>query len=183
MSDKQESQEPTAPSGAMIIKSAAELNPAEYNRLVECATLEEIRLVESAFFIAPNYFDEEFSAERRFRTNQKADAPVYDEESSSLVCGFEFSVEVMKDEQKLLTCSAHYIVFFAFAERVDNETAKFFANRTGRNAAYPYFRQFAASQSWASGANLPILPILKSKPAKKSESKKSAKKKTKKKKV
>ncbi len=46
-----------------------ELNTTEYNRLVDCTQLQEIRLVESSFTVSPEYFSED-EAEKNFEINR-----------------------------------------------------------------------------------------------------------------
>jgi len=140
---------------------------SEYNTIVNAATIEDVRLVESAFSVEPDYFADDDEVEREFSRGISESDVTYAKKENVLSASFEFAIEVQRDQAILLKCRARYIVFFSFIEEVDKEAAVFFAKRTGRNAAYPYFRQYVAAQSWASGAELPILPILKSGPPKK----------------
>lgn len=143
------------------------IEPGTYNQVVNCATLREIRLIESYFSLAPEYFSSDPDAEEISLSRDQSEGDVdYFEEDGVLVAGFRFAVLGERDGERLLDCHAKYIVFFALEEQVDRNAALVFAKRTGKNATYPYFREFVASQSWASGADLPILPILRSAPPK-----------------
>jgi preprotein translocase subunit SecB len=133
----------------------------EYNKIVEAAELQEIKLVKSSFVINPDYFSEDIQNKRIFSIDRKVSEPSYDAASEQLVAGFDYAVGVKVDEKHLLTCEASYIVVFSVEGEFDEEALKYYARRTGRSASYPYFRQYAASQSWASGADLPLLPFLK----------------------
>ena len=141
----------------------------EYNKIVEAAELEEIKLVKSSFVIAPDYFSEEIQNKRMFSIDKKVSEPSYVAASGQLIAGFDYAVEVKVDDKLLLNCEASYIVVFSVEGDFDEEALKYYARRTGRSASYPYFRQYAASQSWASGAGLPLLPFLKTNSGSKSQ--------------
>ena len=138
----------------------------EYNKIVESAELEEIKLVKSSFFVTPEYFSEEIQDKRVFSIDKKVGEPSYLASSGQLIAGFDYAVEVKFEEKHLLQCEATYIVVFLVEGDFDEEALKYYARRTGRSASYPYFRQYAATQSWASGADLPLLPFLKTNPGK-----------------
>lgn len=141
----------------------------EYNKIVEAAELEEIKLVKSSFFIVPEYFSEEIQERRVFSIDRKVNEPSYLASSGQLIAGFDYAVEVKLDEKYLLKCEASYIVVFLVEGDFDEDALKYYARRTGRSASYPYFRQYAATQSWASGADLPLMPFLKTNPERKSK--------------
>ncbi|MEZ5894996.1 MAG: hypothetical protein R3C51_01225 [Parvularculaceae bacterium] len=151
-----------------------QLDSAEHNRLVEAAELDDIRMMQSSFSVVPRYFDEAIADMRNFEINSSITEPVFDAESKKLISAFEYCIEVNIEGEQLLYCKAMYLVAFTIEGDFDLETMKYFARRVGRNASYPYFREFASSQSWASNADLPILPILKTGSVKKSAAEISA---------
>ncbi|MCB2114450.1 MAG: hypothetical protein R3C42_05975 [Parvularculaceae bacterium] len=145
-----------------------DLDPVEYNRLIDAAELQDIRLVSSNFFVEPEYYDPNNAENRVFGIEDSITEPEFDDESNALFAAFEFIVKVQIEEKLLLSCTASYVVGFRIEGQFDLDLMKYFARRIGRNATYPYFRDHAAQLSWASGAQLPILPIMKTGSAKKS---------------
>ncbi|MEM6413542.1 MAG: hypothetical protein AAF720_02675 [Pseudomonadota bacterium] len=151
---------------SVAARTPSALEAKAYNKVVESATIEDIRLIGSEFQIEPGYFADDGEVERCFVRNIGTGEVTYSKEERILTVSFEFSIQVTRKDALLLKCRALYVVFFTLSEEVDENSARSFAKRTGKNAAYPYFREFASSQSWASGADLPILPILKFVPPK-----------------
>lgn len=81
-----------------------------------------------------------------------------------------FSIEAKELNRKLLKCKCDYNVIYGFNEgNISESAARSFGTHIAQFTAYPYFRQHVSQLSWESGADLPILPVLKRMPMKKKE--------------
>lgn len=55
---------------------------------------------------------------------------------------------------------ARYFLAYDGLHGTDSSAVEAFVGRVGPFTTFPYFRAFASQTSWASGAELPILPVL-----------------------
>jgi preprotein translocase subunit SecB len=147
--------------GSQALGDSGTIDPEKHNRLVDAAELEDIKLVSSSFSIEPDYFNEQLASEFTFKIDAEMGEPTFDADARRLFASFEYTVAVSHNETTVLRCTAAYLVIFLIDGEHDEQLMQYFAKRVGRNASYPYFREYSAAQSWASGANLPILPIMK----------------------
>lgn len=133
----------------------------DYNDVVRNTRLIDVMLVESKYRIKPEFFSKD-------RTKRK------------LVTAFEV-VRTFKDKDFFVTitkhsataklgnkvtlkCEAEYHVVFEVAEDSNEEALNAFGRHMSQFIVYPYFRQHVAARSWESGADLPILPVIKRMP-------------------
>jgi len=140
--------------------------PATYSEVVHEARLRDILLVQSQFFVVP-----EFHAEKDAKLSFKWDIgePSFDPKAGVVSSMFQWVLEARSpaageddhtERPPLLTLSCHYFIVYDNLEDCDGEAAKAFVRRVGTFATYPYFRAFASQLAWASGTNFPPLPIL-----------------------
>jgi hypothetical protein len=85
----------------------------------------------------------------------------FDEEFGLLMCQMNWSLSAKKSRSTLLKLTAQYIIYYSGVPNVDDKYRTEFMQRVGKFATYPYFRNLVSQISWASSAELPILPVLK----------------------
>lgn len=135
-----------------------------YNAIVGAATLGDIKLVDLNFNVKTKYFDESKKAKASY--DHEISEIHYDAESQTLGGMFSWRVTVEKGRSKALLVRAVYLVIYDNVPDVGAVHAEAYFRRVGRFATYPYFRTTVSQLSWASGAELPILPVLREPPRK-----------------
>jgi hypothetical protein len=133
-----------------------------YNQAVEAAELADIVLIGSRFDFKPDYFEGEQSQKLLFGGG--AMMFNYDPEDGTATVVFRWWLQVKREDESLFDLEARFLAGYKNLIGQDEEAIKAFVARVGRFATYPYFRSFVSSISWLSGAQLPILPILKEHP-------------------
>jgi len=147
---------------ATVTKSkpdSSDAYPKLYNGVVKAAELRGLNLTRVDFTVAPEYFTTA-AAERELKYGCE-DVSV--SVSGDVAAGvFRWALSVHAAETSLLSCTAEYVVTYDGVGGCDENAVKGFVERVGKFASYPYFRAQAASLNWNAGANLPVLPVLKS---------------------
>lgn len=139
-----------------------------YSQAVETANLVAVKLVQCEFNTTQDYF--QLQAERllpgdAFYLSQTPRAASLDPYSGECSAEFECSVTVELDgAPPLLRFTATYVVVYDGLKGVERDVAEVLAKRVGRYACFPYFRAMVSQVGWASGADLPILSLLKEPP-------------------
>jgi len=149
-----------------------EVDPDAYNHVVSSTSMIDVRLIDSRFCVKPEYYDEDTKTKHKFHSTREIGNVVFGHPDEFFYVPVNFEVSVKNGNRKDLVCSTQYLVLFQNTTDFDERSARLFAAKVGIHAAYPYFRSFLASQSWASGAELPTLPILKQPPFKKMKAQK-----------
>lgn len=141
-----------------------------YNKFVERIELFDIRLINFMYNSTPSYFEimakeEELQAPNALKRSfhRELSKPHHSKEDEILVSNIEWRIEIRKGRKKVLEIKANYLVAYEKATAVEDEYVSKFINRVVPFTTYPYFREKVSNFSWASGANLPILPVLKAK--------------------
>ncbi|MCR9129441.1 MAG: hypothetical protein NXI12_07965 [Alphaproteobacteria bacterium] len=148
-------------------KDSAEFDRDEYNRAVKAARLLDVALTASEFSVKGEYFSPSETPRRLSSDYTLVDCSF---DGSHLILLVRFAIEAKESNKKLLKCKCDYNVIYAFNEDdISEPAAKSFGNHIAQFTAYPYFRQHVSQLSWESGADLPILPVLKRMPMKKNE--------------
>jgi hypothetical protein len=139
-----------------------ELERQAYNSIVYGAQLRDIALISSNFEVKPQYFSARLeNAQLNHAINMEFSEPSYDDESGLLLAQMDWSVTAKKGRSQHLKLTARYMLTYSGVPSVESRHMSEFIRRVGRFATYPYFRNFVSQMSWASGAELPILPVLK----------------------
>lgn len=133
---------------------------AAYNQIVDKAEIGDIRLIGLNFDIKPAYYSGDDAGKRKAKFNCDIHDVSYDAESQVLGGIFEWTISVTEGRKKVLTVTAHYFAVYDDTPDVGFEHCEAFFKKVGRFATYPYFRGVVAQLSWASRADLPILPVL-----------------------
>jgi len=149
-------------------KPASKENVEAYNKIVQHAKLTDIKLTDGRFTLKPEYFllaeEEESGAKKKALVrNFNCDvSPMEIDREHGILCGFfKWTVSVKKGRKRLVSVSATFVVAYSDVPDIPDDPAHAFLEKVGSIASYPYFRSFVSQLSWASGADLPILPILK----------------------
>jgi hypothetical protein len=138
-----------------------------YNKVVEGATLRDIKLVATKFDVLPSFFSE--SEKVKLHLNNSVEDVQFDAEDEFVIGVFVYEVRAVVGRKRVLHCKGHFLVVYDVPKDVEEEPAKAFCARVGFFAAYPYFRALFATVSRFGGAELPVLPVIKSPPPKRSE--------------
>lgn len=138
----------------------------KYNEVVASAELGDISLVNANFSLDTEYFAKRSEAEEgegsiEFLKNLKIQELTYEEKEGFVGASFNWSLEVKSKRKQLLKLDCEYICYYTNVPGMDREVVEVFMKRVGRFATYPYFRSLASQMSWASGTDLPLLPVLK----------------------
>lgn len=143
----------------------------KYNRVVAEAVLGDIILTSVEFNMHPGYYfapvaevEGAVSPEHKPERNYRVRALDFDPTTGLLSANLEWSLRVRSGRKNVLKLRCSYFIYYSGLEDHDEEVAKAFFGRVGRFATFPFFRAFASQTSWASGADLPILPVLREAP-------------------
>lgn len=134
---------------------------AEYNRVVAGAQLLDVALTNSTFSIKPEYFSDQ-PGHHKLATDFSILGSRCD--SGILIVIAKFCAKAKKSRKIVLKTEATYNIVFSVPSDADCEAAVAFGRHMARFTAYPYFRSHVSQQSWESGAELPLLPIIKTLP-------------------
>lgn len=144
-----------------VSNSEKETALAAYNDVVERAELSDIKLIDLNFKIKPVYFDPEVRDKAKRSFNVATSNFFYDEETLMLGGMFEWEVKAEAARKRIFVAKAVYLVVYDNVPNVGTVHSEAFLTRVGRFATYPYFRSLVSQVSWASGAEVPIMPVLK----------------------
>lgn len=141
--------------------SSEKIEKAEYNRIVNGAHLLDVALTKSTFDIKPEYF-----SDRPGRHKLASDFLIVgsDCDAGVLIIVAKFCAKARKGRKIVLKTEAVYNIVFSVPDDADCAAAVAFGRHMARFTAYPYFRAHVSQQSWESGAELPLLPIIKALP-------------------
>lgn len=148
-------------STAMVSVPLAALAPLDaYNAVVDAAELVGIALTRASFESQPEYFIDREKHELSFGC--KISAHKYDSKIGMVATLFEWNISARKgsDENLRIVC-VYEITYEGLTDKVDEAVGAFVA-RVGRIATYPYFRAMVSHIAWESGAELPMLPVIRS---------------------
>jgi hypothetical protein len=150
------------PQDTPVVKPA--VTPAEYNALVAAAQLQDIRLVKSAFELAPEGI--EVRPEWKFTHACEIDQMHFDAAKSLLIASVSAEANAEIGEQgsvshhTMLSITCQYVVFYSVTGSPSDAAIDSFARRVARFAAYPYFRAHVAELASQAGLQLPPLPVI-----------------------
>lgn len=146
----------------------------EYTTVVQKAQLNSIRLIDSRFNIRPEilkYNSEKMAALLKFGYGIDAQNFHYGEDYALIQVRCEMTAK--KGNTRLVYCTALYVVNYDALAACNAAAVESFARRVSTFAVYPYFRALFSTYSSEAGLNIPMLPILKSEPAKSEKQPKS----------
>jgi len=137
----------------------AEFNNDVYAKLTIAARLHDIRLVKCEYWIKPNIFDalEDLS---NFGFSGEPIGFHFDTNSGVAMGQYRWEAEVKLGRRKVLKHVAEYLITYVELNDFEERYARFYFEKVGRFATYPYFRSDFSHQSSGSGITLPPLPSL-----------------------
>lgn len=146
-------------------QSLSDARRENYNKVAGCAELLQIMLIASEFKMSPAFFaarSEEKDSKKKlsYYNEYSVEGLDFDSDEGVASMTIRFSVRATKDRKNLLSIKNTYIVVYGEMEGCEDGAVSAFMQRIGRFAAYPYFRTHVSQLSWESGANLPILPTV-----------------------
>lgn len=145
-----------------------------YARVVEDATLENIRLVSSSFKISPKFREDDHEVKRFI--DQEVKGVDFDQAAGALVgmvrcrCWMgsdpktgtgstEVSSETDPQKASLLTINAQYVLLFKISGEHGSDSIATFFHRVGPISVWPYFRAHVAAIAAEGNVDIPVLPI------------------------
>jgi len=134
-----------------------------YDKVVETASLRELKLVSSSFDVKPEAHSENFPTWR----------PTYDctlssnyfvEELGLIFGSVKAEVRCKHGRASILTLKSQYVILYKVDGKPEEAAALKFMQRVARFSVYPYFRAHFAELCSQAGLNVPPLPILREGP-------------------
>ena len=139
--------------------ATAEFDNDIYTNLSIAARLRDIRLINSEYFIKPEVFGAlEDTSNMSF--SGEPTAFHFDDASGIMMGHYCWNVEIKLKRKKVLKFTSEYLIAYSGISDFPEEYVRFYFEKVGRFATYPYFRAAFSFQSSASGITLPPLPSL-----------------------
>lgn len=132
---------------------------AVYADLSVSARLRDIKLINCEYLIKPEVFDVLDDLENMGFFGESSGFH-FDGETGILIGHYRWTAEVRHGRKKVLKLVSEYLVAYTGMEGFDSDYARFYFEKVGRFATYPYFRSEFSHHSSASGILLPPLPSL-----------------------
>lgn len=132
-----------------------------YAQVSVSAQLRDIKLLGSEYSIKPEIFEVLEDLENmNHGFSGECTQLFFDEEAGVAMGHFRWSAEVKSGRKKVLKLQTDYLVAYTGLADCDEGHVRFFLEKIGRFATYPYFRALFSHHSSESGLMLPPLPTL-----------------------
>ncbi|OOY27466.1 hypothetical protein BMI90_12720 [Thioclava sp. L04-15] len=139
----------------------AEFDNDIYAKLTVSARLRDIKLISSDYSVKPEVFEALEDLENMVHGFSGEPSGFYfDEETGLLIGQYRWNAEIKLGRKKVLKLVSEYLVAYNGMADFDEGYVRFFFEKVGRFATYPYFRAEFSQHSSASGIMLPPLPSL-----------------------
>lgn len=139
--------------------AAAEFDNDIYTNLSISARLRDIRMIGCEYFIKPEVFGAlEDTSNMSF--SGEPTAFHFDEDSGVMIGHYTWNVEIKLKRKKVLKLVSEYLIAYTGMSGFPEEYVRFYFEKVGRFATYPYFRAVFSFHSSSSGITLPPLPSL-----------------------
>lgn len=138
-----------------------------YKNFVDSIELFDIKLMNFTYKVKPEYFSakhEETKENKDILSRSYSHAIEnmhHDKPDKFLIGGISWNVTIKKSRTNVLQTKAEYLIIYEDALPVEDEYVEKFFHKVVPFTTYPFFREKVAQFSWASGADLPIMPVLK----------------------
>jgi hypothetical protein len=152
-------QVPLADDATQAAVNARKAWVSAYNSVVDASELSNVLLISLTFSVDPEYYSDDGS-DRKLRFDAEVDTPHFDSESGSATGLFHWFLEAKKGEEVQLSVKSSWYILYTGLKDQNEDAIRAFVERIGRLATYPYFRTLVSQITWASGTNLPIMPVL-----------------------
>lgn len=142
---------------------------SDYNQVVASAELAHLILVASEFVMKPNLHSIDLASEEQadLVLDHDVGSVSFDKEKGAVSGVFRWIVAIREKSAKpgdeaFFASASYYIAYDGIKPTEDERAPKCFLEKVGKFATYPYFRTHVSHLSWASGAEIPLLPVLRS---------------------
>jgi hypothetical protein len=140
-------------------ENSVEFDNGVYKDLTIAASLRDIRLISCDYSIKPEVFE----ALEDLENMGFFGAPSgfhFDGDTGILVGHYRWTAEVKLGRKKVLKLVSEYLIAYTGLSGFNERYARFYFEKVGRFATYPYFRSDFSYHSSSSGLMLPPLPSL-----------------------
>jgi len=137
----------------------AEFDAQTYHDLSVAARLRDIKLIKSEYSIKPEVFDA-LDELNNFGFFGEPSGFHFDSERGLILGHYMWTSEVKLGRKKVLKFVSEYLIAYTGLENFDADHTRFFFEKVGRFATYPYFRAEFSQHCASSGIMLPPLPSL-----------------------
>ena len=144
-----------------------EFDPEVYGKFVEGIDLIDVRLMNFQFNVKSDYFTTVIleKEQKKGILSRSYDHVIekihYQSGDEIVITSIKWNVTIKRSRKKVLIVEAEYLVAYDGASNVDYKYVEKFIDKVVPFTTYPYFREKVSQFSWSSGAELPILPVLK----------------------
>lgn len=138
---------------------AAEFDHEIYSQITVAARLRDIKLIKCEYSIKPEVFEALDDLENMGFFGEPSGFHLSSEEGL-LLGNYQWTCEVKLGRKKVLKFSSEYLIAYSGLNGFEEEYARFFFEKVGRFATYPYFRSDFSHHASSSGIFLPPLPSL-----------------------
>lgn len=130
-----------------------------YTELTFAARLQDIRLVSSEYAIKPDVFEALKDTDSLGYFGKPSEFH-FDVTTGMMIGHYRWTAEIKSGRTKVLKLVSEYLIVYTGLSGFEEDYVRFFFNKVGRFATYPYFRTNFSHHSCASGIMLPPLPSL-----------------------
>ena len=132
-----------------------------YNQVCVAAHLRDIRLLVSDYYTNLQVIEviEDFESADQSIFGECTQT-IFDYDAEIVQGHFHWSVDVWLGREKGIELQADYMITYVGLTDYDERHVRFFVEKIGRFATYPYFRALFSYHSGESGLMLPPLPTL-----------------------
>ena len=139
-----------------------DFDPSKYQAVAQSARLVEMGLIRQNYEAKlASFWGADQSKERlAYGFSGRPKGCSLDQESGTLVGGYEWEAEVKDGKKKALKLKAEYVVVYRVLSEVEPEYARLYFEKLARFTTYPYFRALFAMNTSNSSLALDPLPSL-----------------------
>lgn len=137
----------------------AEFNHELYSQITVAARLRDIKLIKSEYSIKPEVFDA-LDDLKNMGFFGEPTGFFFNHDEGVLLGNYQWTCEVKLGRKKVLKFVSEYMVAYSGLNSFDEEYVRFYFEKVGRFATYPYFRSDFSHHASSSGIFLPPLPSL-----------------------
>lgn len=139
--------------------NAAEFDNDVYKELTIAARLQDIRLISCDYSIKPEVFETIEDVENMGFFGEPSGFH-FDGETGVMIGHYRWTAEIKLGRKKVLKLVSEYLIAYTGLSGFEDHYARFYFEKVGRFATYPYFRSDFSYHSSSSGIMLPPLPSL-----------------------
>lgn len=138
---------------------AAEFDHDLYSQVTVAARLRDIKLIKSDYSIKPEVFEALDDLENMGFFGEPSGF-FFNHDEGVLLGNYQWTCEVKLGRKKVLKFVCEYMIAYSGLNDFKEEYVRFYFEKVGRFATYPYFRSDFSHHVSSSGIFLPPLPSL-----------------------